>query len=116
MLPLLLFFFSRLLTFPPLFATFGFAAPTVHAALVTLVLWSGPLSLFVRPIAAFWSRKQEYDADRFTSKLGYREPLGKALIKLAADNLSNPVPHPLYTFYYASHPGLLERLRALGLR
>ena len=37
-----------------------------------------------------------------------------ALHKLAQKNLSNLVPHPLYSAFYYSHPTVLERQRALN--
>jgi STE24 endopeptidase len=37
----------------------------------------------------------------------------KALKRLASDNLSNLIPHPLYAWFYYSHPPLLERIRRL---
>jgi STE24 endopeptidase len=32
---------------------------------------------------------------------------------LAADNLANLVPHPLYAWFYYSHPPLRERIERL---
>jgi STE24 endopeptidase len=36
-----------------------------------------------------------------------------ALKRLAADNLANLSPHPLYAWFYYSHPPLVERIARL---
>jgi STE24 endopeptidase len=70
-------------------------------------------------IANFWSRKHEFDADRFAAKsLGDANPLILALKKLSKDSLSNLTPHPLLVTLHFTHPPVLARinaLRSLGL-
>jgi len=39
--------------------------------------------------------------------------LGDPLIKIHVENLGNVAPDWLYSTYHASHPPLLERLRAI---
>jgi STE24 endopeptidase len=41
------------------------------------------------------------------------EPMRSALKRLAADNLANLTPHPLYAWFYYSHPPLVERIERL---
>ena len=102
------------LNYPPLFAAFGFNSPSPQAALVLLMFASAPLTLFLKPIFSWWSRRHEYQADRFVkNRTRYAADLAEALRRLSRDNLSNPVPHPLYSFYHYSHPTTLERLAAL---
>lgn len=105
---------SRLIGYGPLFQAFGFASPSPQAALVLAFFLSSPFTLILKPLASWWSRRQEYEADRFA----YREAacgvhFSEALIALGKENLSNPAPHPWYSFYHCSHPTLVERLRAL---
>lgn len=114
-----LWLMSLLLHQPALFAAFGFhvagvGRPSSHAALVILALLSGPAALLVQPLASAWSRRHEYEADRYAARaVGGGAALGEALIALSRDNLSNPNPHPWYSAYHYSHPTLVERLRAL---
>jgi STE24 endopeptidase len=78
------------------------------------MFFAGPFTFFINPLLAIWSRHHEYEADRFaTEALNSGKDLKEALIRLNKKNLSNPLPHPLYSFYYYSHPALSERIKAL---
>ena len=72
-----------------------------------------PLSLIFGVLWNIFSRKNEYEADEFAGKNHNPEDLKTSLIKLSKNNLSNLRPHPLYEFFYYSHPTLLKRLDAL---
>lgn len=114
-----LWLMSLLLHWPAPFAAFGFHAagvgrPSSHAALVIASLLSGPVGLLVQPLTSAWSRRHEYEADRYAAAaVGGGEALGGALIALSRDNLSNPNPHPWYSAWHYSHPTLAQRLGAL---
>ena len=60
-----------------------------------------------------FSRKNEYEADKFAKDTYDGTQLSLALKKLSANNLSNLHPHPFYVFVHYSHPPLLKRLNAL---
>ena len=69
----------------------------------------------ITPLFNLMSRHFEYEADEFAVKLvNGSENLRSALIKLSADNLSNPYPHPLYEIFHYSHPAILKRLSYLS--
>lgn len=105
---------ALVLPYEPLYRAFGFAAPSYHALLVILALASGPLTFVFTPLFSFWSRRHEYEADRFAAEAaGTPRHLAGALLRLGTENLSNLTPHPLYSFYHYSHPTLAERLSAL---
>ena len=75
---------------------------------------SGPFTFYLKPLFSWWSRRHEFQADGFVqSRTSYGEAFRAALERLGKDNLSNPVPHPLFSFYHNSHPTILERIRAL---
>ena len=66
------------------------------------------------PLSSYFSRKHEYEADRFASALtSDPESLATSLIKLSKDNLANLHPHPLYAKFYYSHPPVVERVAKL---
>ena len=55
-------------------------------------------------------------ADAYAAEaMGGTASMVYALRKLAEQNLSNLVPHPVFSWFYYSHPTLLERERALEI-
>jgi len=84
----------------------------VEIAMMMMLL---PLISFVfTPIMSAVSRHNEYSADEFGSKMGGKENLVSALIKLIQENKAFPKSHPLVIFFYYTHPPVLERLKELG--
>ena len=109
-----LYVLSLLLPWPPLFAAFGFAGPSFHAALTLALLGGGAFTFPLEPLGAWLSRRHEYEADAFAARLtGRPEALAAALVRLNDQNLGNLAPHPWFSRYHYSHPTLLERLAAL---
>jgi STE24 endopeptidase len=94
---------------------FGFEPGSIVPALLLFGLLSGVVTFWFSPLAHWWSRRYEYQADAFARAVMH-EPasLIGALRKLNEKNLSNLTPHPLYSGFYYSHPTLLEREQALG--
>jgi STE24 endopeptidase len=106
---------SLLLNYSPFFEAFGFSGPSPQSVLVLVMFVSGPFTFYLKPLFSWWSRRHEYQADQFVkSQTRYCLAFQAALKRLGKDNLSNPVPHPLYSFYHYSHPTVLERIRALA--
>jgi STE24 endopeptidase len=93
---------------------FGFQEPSVTVALLLFSLLSGAFTFWFSPLAHWWSRKFEYEADAFAAQImNEASSLIGALRKLSEKNLSNLTPHPFYSGFYYSHPTLLERENAL---
>ena len=115
-LSLLLFYgASRFLDWPAFYQTFGFQEARTYVGLFLIGTFLSPLGYFVQPAAAAISRRFEREADEFSLKLMKTAgPLCSALRRLAADNLENLDPHPLYAWFYFSHPPLAERIRRLN--
>ncbi len=90
------------------------ATAGVKIALIILIL---PIFSFLyMPIIGLISRHNEYEADKFGAKIGGKENLINALLKLVNENKSFPYSHPLYIFFYYSHPPIINRLEALGYK
>ena len=105
---------AKLLNWPLLYGTFGFQESIVYAGLFLLGTFISLLGFFTGPLESAISRKFEREADDFSLALMKRaEPMRAALKRLAADNLSNLNPHPLYAWFYYSHPPLIERIERL---
>ena len=92
----------------------GAAANAFVPVLLLVLLLSGVVSFWLSPLMSRLSRKHEYEADHFArDAVGTPAPLVQSLRKLHKENLSNLVPHPLYSAFYYSHPTLLEREHSL---
>ena len=85
-----------------------------YAIIAVFMIFSPILSFFLMPLISMISRHNEYAADEFGSNLSTKEDLVSALLKLANENKSFPLSHPLYIFFYYSHPPLVERFKELG--
>ncbi len=83
--------------------------------ILLLSLFLGAFTFLGVPISNYFSRKHEYDADKFASiSLGSGESLCSALRKLYKENKSFPFPHPWLSFFHHSHPSLMERQRSIN--
>lgn len=112
----ILFLAHLLLTWGGLPALFGITELSFPAQLL-LLSFLGSLAWFpLTPVSSWLSRRHEWQADDFASSLSATpEALASALKKLTRENLSNLHPHPLYAFFYYSHPPVVERVaRLLG--
>lgn len=110
----MLWVLSLLAQWPPLFQAFGFAAPSLHAAVALVVAMGGVFTFYLDPLLAWISRRHEFAADAFAvDLLQLPEALKSALIRLSGRNLADPTPHPWYSAYHHSHPTLLERMAAV---
>ena len=85
-----------------------------YAIILVFMMFSPILSFFLMPLISAMSRHNEYAADEFGSNLSSKDDLVNALLKLANENKSFPLSHPLYIFFFYSHPPLVERLKELG--
>ncbi|MDC3132527.1 M48 family metallopeptidase [Opitutae bacterium] len=100
-----------------IFESLGFSpelsSPFVPAFLV-VSLFSGLFTFWLSPLDSLWSRKHEYEADAFAKNaMNEQDSLSNALRKLYKENLSNLMPHPIYSAFYYSHPTIVEREKAL---
>lgn len=88
--------------------------PTAGVQIATMSILLPVVSFIFTPIMSFVSRHNEYEADEFGSKMGGKENLVSALMKLVTENKAFPKSHPLVIFFYYTHPPVIERLKELG--
>ena len=107
---------SLLAVQPWFFRAFGFESPHPAVALLLFGLLAGAITFWFSPLAHWWSRRYEYQADAYAAEaMGEAGSLVGALRKLSEKNLSNLTPHPVYSGFYYSHPTLVEREAALAI-
>ena len=105
---------AKLLDWALMYPTFGFLEPIPYVGLFLMGALFSPLGYFAQPLASGISRKFEREADDYSLTLIQRAgPMVSTLKRLAADNLANLTPHPLYAWFYYSHPPLVERIERL---
>jgi STE24 endopeptidase len=113
---LLFYLLSYFISYQPLFDAFYLNQPSVYGGMVFFGMLYSPMDFFIGLIFQIFSRKHEFQADRFAVQT-IDEPyaLVDALKKLSVNNLSNLMPHPLYVFLNYSHPPVLDRINFINL-
>jgi len=75
----------------------------------------GPrVCFFSTPLASWWSRRQEVEADEFAAAHADAGKLVAALVKLFRDNASTLTPDRIYSAFFDSHPPALVRIARLN--
>ena len=119
------FAFSKAMNFADMYRAFGFAATpglsdTAGAPIIIglsiffATLWE-PVEHTLSFLLTLNSRRMEYQADFFSTTLGYASALQRGLVKITFENLGILDPDPWYSVYHHSHPPLVHRLRAIDL-
>jgi STE24 endopeptidase len=109
----ILFLFSLFVGSPYLSEALGVSIPNFHISIIAFGILYSPISTLTGFLFNIFSRKNEYEADKFAADNFQSEKLISALKKLSVNNLSNLTPHPWYVMIHYSHPPLLSRIRAL---
>lgn len=111
---IIFFLLSIFLTSERLFEAFFMEKMSIYAGLIFFGMLYTPVEFIISIFMHIFSRKNEYEADRYVSET-YQKPeaLADALKKLSMNNLSNLTPHPFYVFMNYSHPPVLSRIEAI---
>ena len=110
----MLFAFNLIMNDISLFQVFGVSQLSVHAGIVFFSMLYAPVSMFTSIATTAISRKNEYEADKYSyDTTNNREALVSMLIGLSANNLSHLTPHPLKVFLSYSHPPVVDRIKAV---
>jgi len=97
-----------------LFDAFFMDQQPIYAGFIFFGMLFSPIEMILSIFMNIFSRKNEYQADRFAVETTSKsDDMVAALKKLSHDNLSNLTPHPLYVFLNYSHPPVLKRIEAI---
>jgi STE24 endopeptidase len=91
----------------------GMDSATLPIALALFLLVVPEFTFFVQPLLSLFSRKNEYEADRYAAANADAAQLVRALVKLYHDNSATLTPDPLHSAYYDSHPPAAMRIARL---
>ena len=90
-------------------------APNDALALLLFLLAVPVFTVFLGPLMAQFSRRDEFQADAYAMTQASGADLASALLKLYKDNASTLTPDPVYVRFYYSHPPASERLARMPL-
>ena len=110
---LMLYLFSLVVNNPSFSNALGSETTSFQLGLVAFGILYSPISTITELLSNYLSRKNEFEADKFSAEKSDPQQLASALKKLSIKNLSNMMPHPAYVFFHYSHPPLLRRLERL---
>jgi STE24 endopeptidase len=91
----------------------GMQTATLPVALLLFMLVMPEFIFFLQPLLSLFSRKNEYEADRYAARYANAAELVRALVKLYHDNSATLTPDPLHSAYYDSHPPAAMRITRL---
>lgn len=110
---LLFLFFGFVLQSDAFAQALGGTRASFHLNALAFSILYSPVTLVLDLGMNVLSRRFEYQADGYAASFGYGDRLVSALKKLSATSLSNLMPHPLYVFFYYSHPTLYQRIMGI---
>jgi len=85
-----------------------------QAALLLFIMIVPVFTYFFSPFSAWFSRKQEFEADAYAASQSDAGALVEALVKLYRENASTLTPDPVHSAFYDSHPPALIRIQHLN--
>ena len=99
------------------FQGLGVAMPqgglSTAVALLLLFMVTPVFSFLLHPLTSYFSRRHEFEADRYAAGQTASADLVCALVKLYQDNAATLTPDPLYSTFYDSHPPAAVRIGRL---
>lgn len=108
-----LWLLGQLIDEPWFYAGLGVGTPGAAAALALFFLVLPEFSFFLHPLTSLYSRKREFEADRYAVRHASPAELVKALVRLYHDNAATLTPDPLHSAFYDSHPPAATRIARL---
>ena len=82
-------------------------------ALLLFFLALPVFTFLLTPLGSWYSRRNEFEADRYAARQSSATQLVSALVKLYDDNAATLTPDPVHSAFYDSHPPASVRIRHL---
>ncbi len=112
-----LWLLAQLMQSPWFYQGLGTAMPatalSTALALLLLFIVLPVFSFLLHPLTSYFSRRHEFEADRYAAAQTAAADLASALVKLYKDNAATLTPDPLYSTFYDSHPPAPVRISHL---
>ena len=108
-----LWLLAQLMNAPWFFGGLGVQHQSTAVALILFFVALPVFTYWFHPLASYYSRKQEFEADAYAAQQSDARNLVSALVKLYKDNASTLTPDPLHSAFYDSHPPAAARIERL---
>jgi STE24 endopeptidase len=95
------------------YSALGVEQASTAMALLLFFLVMPVFTFLLQPLVGLYSRRHEFEADRYAVQNASALELKQALIKLYKDNASTLTPDPLHSAFYDSHPPAAVRIARL---
>lgn len=110
---LIFYIVSLFIANPDMSAALGSPNTSFHLGIMAFALLYSPISMISGIIGSYFSRRNEYAADKYAATQFDANAMKQGLKKLSVMNLSNLRPHPFTVFISYSHPTVLQRIAAI---
>jgi len=108
---------GQLASLPVFYETLGvtprLAGSNDAMALILFFLALPVCTFMLTPLASWYSRRHEFEADRYAATQSNASFLTSALVKLYDDNAATLTPDPIHSAFYDSHPPATIRIQHL---
>lgn len=91
----------------------GVSTPGTAVGLLLFLLVMPVFTVLLNPLMSLYSRRHEFEADRYAADNANARDLVRALVKLYNDNAATLTPDPLHSAFYDSHPPAAIRIAHL---
>jgi STE24 endopeptidase len=95
------------------YSALGVRSRSTAIALVLFFMAVPVFTFLLQPLASWYSRLHEFEADAYAAGVADPRDLARALVKLYEDNAATLTPDPLHSTFYDSHPPALLRIARL---
>ena len=109
----LLWLLARLMSQGWFYQGLNVQSPSTAMALILFFIVLPQFTFLLQPVASFYSRKHEFEADDYAARHASGADLVSALVKLYKDNAATLTPDPLHSAFFDTHPPATARIARL---